>query len=542
MTAATPSDAALLRGGTVYDGAGGDPVISDVLLVGDRIAGVGVGLVPPPGTTIWDVTGLDVLPGMIDVHTHDDAALFREGGCEPKIRQGVTTSIIGNCGHGCAPTIPGGALAGYSAPVLGPFPATRWDTFEDYLADLGTVPRTVNVGALVPHAPLRASVMGMERRAANETELAAMCAALDRALDAGALGLSFGIMYSPGNVASAAELTGLARVVARHGGLVVAHIRNEADLIIESIDEFVRVATASGAAIHISHLKVTGPANVGRMPEVLARLEEHRAAGVDVTTDIYPYEAGSSTVATVFPPWTADRGNASLLDALSDDESRHCVIDELTRPWTDVPIENYFASIGPDNLVLAGFTVPAHAAYEGRSVAALATERGQDAAECLVDLTLAEKGGLSVVLFQIDIDGMKSALAWPWTYIGSDGLPSGRGYVHPRLYGTFSRVLSDYAGDGRVLSRAEAVQRMTGDPAARFGLPDRGLVREGMYADLLVVEADGPFDRATFASPRLSPEGIRAIFLNGEPAWSPDRPVSSPHGRFLPAQRVRSTL
>ena len=538
----TTTTTTLLRGGTVYDGAGGEPVVADVLLAGDRIAGVGVGLVPPAGTTTVDVTGLDVLPGMIDVHTHDDAALFREGGCEPKIRQGVTTSIIGNCGHGCAPTIPGGSLENYSAPVLGPFPATRWDTFGDYLADVGRTPRTVNVGALVPHAPLRASVMGMERRAANETELAAMCDALDRALDAGALGLSFGIMYSPGNAASAAELTGLARVVARHGGLVVAHIRNEADLIVESIDELARVATGSGAAIHVSHLKVTGPANVGRMPEVLARLEEHRAAGVDVTTDVYPYEAGSTTVATVFPPWTADRGNASLLGALSDDTSRRRVIGELTRPWKDVPIENYFASIGPDNLVLAGFRLPAHAGYEGRSVAAVAKERGQDAAECLVDLTLAEKGGLSVVLFQIDIEGMKSALGWPWTYVGSDGLPSGRGYVHPRLYGTFSRVLSDHAGEGRVLSRAEAVKRMTGDPAARFGLPDRGLVREGMYADLLVVEAGGPFDRATFASPRLSPEGIRAIFLNGEPAWSPDRPVSSPHGRFLPAQRVRSTL
>jgi N-acyl-D-aspartate/D-glutamate deacylase len=538
----TTSAVTLLRGGTVYDGTGGAPVVADVLIVGDRIAGVGVGSVPPPGATIVDVTGLDVLPGMIDVHTHDDAALFREGGCEPKIRQGVTTSIIGNCGHGCAPTIPGGSLEGYSAPVLGPFPATTWGTFGDYLADVGREPRTVNVGALVPHAPLRASVMGMERRAADEAELAAMCDALDRALDAGALGLSFGIMYAPGNAASTAELTGLARVVARHGGLVVAHIRNEADLVVDSIDELARVATGSGVAIHVSHLKVTGPANVGRMPEVLARLEEHRAAGVDVTTDVYPYEAGSSTVATVFPPWTADRGSASLLDALSDDAARCRVLDELVRPWTDVPIENYFASIGPDNLVLAGFRIPAHAGYEGRSVAAIATERGQDAAECLVDLTLAEKGGLSVVLFQIDIDGMTSALRWPWTYIGSDGLPSGRGYVHPRLYGTFSRVLTDYAGAGRVLSRAEAVQRMTGDPAARFGLPDRGLVRDGMYADLLVVEAGGPVDRATFASPRLSPEGIRAIFLNGERAWSPDRPVSSPHGRFLPAQPVRSTL
>lgn len=532
----------LLRGGTIYDGAGSSPVVADVLMAGDQIVGVGVGLELPPGTTTMDLAGLDVFPGFIDVHTHDDAALFREGGCEPKIRQGVTTSIIGNCGHGCAPTIPGGALESYSAPVLGPFPATRWDTFGDYLTDIAAVPRTVNVGALVPHAPLRASAMGMDRRVAVDAEVAAMCDALDQALGAGAIGLSFGIMYSPGNSAGAAELTALGRVVGDHGGLVVAHIRNEADLIVESIDELARVATESGVAIHVSHLKVTGPANVGRMPEVLARLEEHRVAGVDVTTDVYPYEAGSTTVATVFPPWTADRGNTSLLEALSHEQTRSRVIEELTRPWTDVPIENYFASIGPDRVVLAGFGVTAHAGYEGRSVADIAEERGQAATECLADLTLAEKGELSVVLYQTDIEGMKSALGWPWTYVGSDGLPSGDGYVHPRLYGTFSRVLSDYASDGGVLSRAEAVKRMTGDSAARFGLPGRGVIREGMYADLLVVEPGGPFDRATFASPRRSPEGIRAVFVNGDLAWSPDASVSSPHGRFLAAQPVRSTL
>lgn len=532
----------LLRGGTVYDGAGEPPVAADVLVSGDRIAAVGPDLSAPTGAEVIDVSGLDVLPGFVDVHTHDDAALFRPGGCEPKIRQGVTTAVIGNCGHGCAPSIDGDALVDYSTPVLGPFPDTRWETFEQYLKDLGRKARTVNVMALVPHAPLRASVMGMDRRSAEEPELAAMCEALTRALEAGATGLSFGVMYSPGNSATPAELTALAGVVAEHRGIIVAHVRNEANLILEAIDEIARLGAETGAAIHISHLKVTGPANVGRMPEVLNHLERHRSRGVDITTDLYPYEAGSTTVATVFPPWTADRGSVSLLAALADTRARARIVTELNQPWPDVPIENYYASIGPENILLAGFSLPAFAGYDGHSLAAIAQERGQDPAECLIDLTLAEKGKLSVVLFQTDLEGMKRALAWPWTYVGSDGLPSEFGYVHPRLYGTFSRVLSQYAGPGSLLSRSEAIRRMTGAPAARFGLGERGLIRKGMYADLVVVEPGGPFDRATYAAPRREPEGIHMVFINGTPSWSPDMGSSRSFGRLISAQPVGATL
>lgn len=536
------SQALLITGGTVIDGTGAPAFQADVLVRDGRVVEVGPALTAPPETAVLDARGLEILPGFIDVHAHDDAALLQPGGCEPKIRQGVTTSVIGNCGHGCAPSVAGGALETYSAPVLGPFPAARWATFEDYLHDLRQQPLPLNVAALVPHAPLRASVMGMERRPATEREIDAMCEALDRALSAGATGLSYGLMYSPGNSAHATELTRLAEVVAAHEGIVVAHIRNEADLIVEAIDEFVRIGASAGAAVHVSHLKVTGPANVGRMPEVLARLEQHRADGVDLTTDLYPYEAGSTTIATVFPPWTADRGAASLLEALTDPRSRQRVLDELSAPWDNGAIENYFASLGPDKLVLAGFSVPENARYEGRSLSDIAQDRGEDAATSLIDLTISERGTLSVILFQTDIDGMELALAWPWTYVGSDGLPSDSGYVHPRLYGTFPRVLSQYTEPHGALARPEIIKRMTADPAARFGLADRGQIRPGMYADLVVVEPGGPFDRATFATPRRSPDGVRAVLVNGALAWEPDLTTSQPHGHLTARQPAGRTL
>ena len=533
------SDRTILTGGRIYDGSGREPYVGDVLISGEQILEVAYSIDAGDAERV-DVTGRDVLPGFIDVHSHDDAALFRPGALEPKLRQGVTTTVIGNCGHGCAPSSSDSSLEDYSTPVLGPFPTHRWPTFADYLADVASAPRRLNALALVPHAPIRSAVVGMTRRAAGSDERDQIQGLVRDALDAGAAGVSFGLMYSPGNAADAAELEAIGTAVASRGGVVAAHVRNEADDLLASLEEVATIARSTGVALHVSHLKVTGPRNVGRMPEVIDRLDSYRSEGIDVTADVYPYDAGSTTVATLFPSWSTDRGITSLLAALADPAAQSRLLDELRQPWTGSPLENYFASLGPDAILLGGFRNPDLLPYDGKSIATIAAHRGQEPAECLADLVLAERGALTVVLFQTDLEGMQAALSWPWTLIGSDGLPSESGYVHPRLYGTFARLLTAFAGDGRPISRAEAVKRATGDSAHRFGIRDHGVIRPGAVADLQVLDPREYADRSSFEDPRRSPSGLDEVYVRGQRALT--EAGGAPSGRLLPRTAAGATL
>lgn len=503
-------NAILLRGGTVLDGTGAPGGTADVLVRGTTVERVGPALAAPEGATVVDVTGRYVLPGLIDVHSHDDVAVLRAGGTEPKVRQGVTTEIVGNCGHGCAPSAPDGYLAGYSAPVLGAFPDTCWPTFPDYLDEIAAAGRDLHVAALVPHGPLRTAVLGPRRRPATSAEMPRIAGLLDDALAAGAAGLSVGLMYAPGDAATRDELHALGRVLARHGKPLVAHLRSEGDAIEESLAEVVDVARGTGCPLHVSHLKVVSPRNAGRMPALLDILDAHRADGVDVTADAYPYPAGSTTVSALFPAWTVDRGVAGLLDALRAPDTRRRVLAELRRPWPD--LENNFLALGPERIRLTGFARPE---LDGHTLAELAGDA--DPAECLADLVLAERAGLSVILFQSDERDLRAALSWPWTMIGSDGLPVAGGAVHPRLYGTFPRVLARYAGRLPGLSFAQAVHRMTGLPARRFGLTGRGTLVPGAAADVTILDPERLADTATFDDPRRFPTGVTGTLLDGRP-------------------------
>ncbi|MGP3534405.1 N-acyl-D-amino-acid deacylase family protein [Microbacterium sp. RD1] len=507
----------LISGGTVIDGTGADPRQADVRIRDGVFAEVGPSLAAREDDRIVDARGREILPGFIDAHSHDDAALLRPGAMAPKLSQGVTTTVIGNCGHGCAPSGAGAALRDYSTPILGPFPDEHYGTFGDYLDALDRAELALDVVALVPHAPLRSAVLGMERRPATAAETARVVGLLDEALSAGATGLSYGLMYSPGNAAARDELEAIAGAVARAGKVLVAHVRNEADLLQTSLDEFLVLGRSTGCAVHVSHLKVTGPRNFGTMPAIIDKLEAARADGLDVTADIYPYEAGSTTAATLFPSWSTDRGVDSLLEVLADPAARRRALDDMRRPWTGA-LENYFHTLGPAAILLAGFGTEANVGLEGMRLSDIAAFRGQDAAECFADLMREEGGAITVVLFQTDIEGMKAALSWPHTIVGSDGLPREHGYVHPRLFGTFPRVLARYAGQGGVLSRHEAVHRMTGATARRFRLHS-GVIAPGSPAALQIIDPRVYSDRADFNSPREETAGLDTVYVAGRVAW-----------------------
>lgn len=514
-----------MRGSTVFDGSGGAPQRADVRVRDGLVAEVGAGLAVLPGETVVEAQGLEILPGFVDVHSHDDAALFRAGALAPKTGQGVTTTVIGNCGLGVAPSSPG--LAESAAPVLGPFPAGTWATFGDYLVAVAASARSVNTVALVPHAPLRAAARGLERGPASPAEIDLIAGTARDALDAGAAGISLGLMYSPGDSAERPELLALARAAASRGKLLVAHIRNEADHLLESIDELASLGFSSGASVHISHLKVTGPANRGSMPRILQHLDDLRGDGLDITCDVYPYDAGSTTVVSLFPPWAQSGGAAGLVRLLSSTAGRAEVLASLASPWEGTALENQWAAIGPARIVVAGFSDHALVAYEGLSVDAIAASRGQDPLETLADLVVATDAQLTVIVFHTDADGMRNALEWEHTLVGSDGLPRETGFVHPRLFGTFPAALA-LAGPAPA-ARARMIRRMTQDATARFGIAGRGRLAPGFAADLQLIDPAAYADRASYAEPRRGPAGLRAVHIAGVAV------TTAPAGRFLAA-------
>ncbi|GAA1185406.1 D-aminoacylase [Nesterenkonia xinjiangensis] len=490
---------------------------------------VGADLPSVEGETLLDAAGRLLLPAFVDVHSHDDAALFRPRALDPKLSQGVTTTIVGNCGHGCAPSVAGGGLEDYATPVLGPFPEEVFPRFTDYLDAVERSAPALDVIALVPHAPLRAGVMGMEQKPADAAQLREMAAHLDEALSAGAVGLSLGLMYAPGSAAEREELLALAQVVARRDKVLVAHIRNEGGRLESSLDEFLALGRDAGCALHVSHLKVTGAANFGTMPQIIDRLEAARAEGIDVTADVYPYTAGSTTASTLFPSWTTRRGTDSLLQVLTDPDARARALDEVRRPW-DGPLENQFTSVGPDAILLAGFSHPETRAFDGRALVDIAAERGQDPAEALADLVLSEDGVLTIIVHHSDPQGMREVLCWPHAFLGSDGLPREEGYVHPRLFGTFPRALSTYAWQDGLLPAEAVVRRMSSAPRARFGVPGGSIV-PGAPADLQIIDPSTYTDRADYQNPRRETHGLDAVLLGGRPVWprppgTPDAPGS----------------
>lgn len=512
-------DRQLIRGGDLLDGTGSPRRRADVRVADGQVVEVGPDLPPIEGETPLDAAGRLLLPGFVDVHSHDDAALFRPRALDPKLSQGVTATIVGNCGHGCAPSGADAGLEDYATPVLGPFPEREFPRFTDFLDAVERSAPVLDVIALVPHAPLRASVMGMEQRPAEAAQVREMAAHLDDALSAGAAGLSLGLMYSPGSAAAREELLTLARVVARRDKMLVAHIRNEGGRLEGSLDEFLALGRDAGCALHVSHLKVTGADNFGTMPQIIDRLEAAREEGIDVTADVYPYTAGSTTASTLFPSWTTRRGTDSLLQVLAEPEARSRALDEIRRPW-DGPLENQFTSVGPESILLAGFSHPETRAFDGRALADIAAARGQDPAEALADLVLSEDGVLTIIVHHSDPQGMREVLCWPHAFLGSDGLPREDGYVHPRLFGTFPRALSRYAWQDGLLPEEEMVRRMSSAPRARFGI-DGGSIVPGAPADLQIIDPGTYTDRADYQNPRRQTQGLDVVLLGGRQVWPP---------------------
>lgn len=468
----------LIRNARVVDGSGAAPVTGDVAVADGRICAVGEALACN-AVEIIDARGRTLAPGFIDVHTHDDLAVLRDPQMLAKISQGVTTVITGNCGISAAPVTLRGALPD-PMNLLGPAEAFRYARFAAYRAAVQAIGPAVNVGALVGHTALRNNHMDRLDRVATGAEVAAMCEQLEEALECGALGLSTGLAYLSAHAASTEEVLALAEPLAAAGAVYATHMRTETEAILEAMEEAFTIGRMSRVPVIVSHLKCAGIANWGRSGEVLEALEAARLTQ-RAGCDCYPYAAGSST-----------------LDLRQVDERV-----KITITWS-----------------------APHEEMAGRTLAEVAAAWSVSQHEAARRLQPA-----GAIYHSIAEEDMRRILAHEATMIGSDGLPCDP-RPHPRLWGTFPRVLGRYCREERLFTLAEAVHKMTGMPAQRFGLEGRGLIREGYCADLVLFDAERIADRATYGDPVQPAAGIDAVWVNGVLAYTSKGATGRRAGKF----------
>lgn len=505
----------VIRGGRLLDGAGNPWVGGDLAVLDGRIARIG--RVEGTGRVEIDARGRYVSPGWIDMMDQSGGVLRSNGLAENKLRMGVTTAIGGEGGT----PVPAGLI-------------------PEYLAELEERGISLNFGTYFSAAQARVAVLGGEQRAPTADELERMKAVMDTAMRAGAVGMATALIYPPGSYAATDELVELARVVAAHGGIYASHIRGEGAEVVEAVEEAIAIGEGAGLPVEIFHLKVAHqPGWDSLMHEVGRSIEAARARGVEVAADVYPYTAGGTGLEATVPTWAQVGGTDSLKARLRRPEVRERLKGELetgSPGWWNI-VE---ASGGWENVVLVNARNGENARFEGRTLEEIGRLRGVDPADAAWDLVVEGSGRVMAIYHMMSEPDIEAALRFPWTSIGSDAaaaLQDGGtdvlGLPHPRSYGTFPRVIRRYVVERGVLTLEEAIRKMTSWPAARMGLTDRGLLREGFHADLVVFDLDDLRDRATYEEPTLPPEGIDWVLVNGEVVVEGGRHTGARPGRVL---------
>jgi dihydroorotase/N-acyl-D-amino-acid deacylase len=527
----------VVRGGELIDGTGGPARRADVGVRGDAIVEIGA-LSRSTATRVIDAAGMVVAPGFIDMHSHSDLPLLVDGRSLSKITQGVTTELLGES-DSPAPVI--GHVRGEVERSLGGLGLRLdWTTFAEYFQRLERQQIAVNVVALVGAGQVRAAVVGFDKRAPSANELSQMQALVDRAMQDGAAGLSSGLIYVPNSYASTEELIELARVAARHGGIYVSHIRNEDDGLLVALREAATIGREAGLPVEVLHLKrnlarLDGAAQATTMREAIGVIEEARQQGVKMAANVYPYAASQTTLnANLLPQWALEGGREQLLTRLRDPRTRARIRSESQAILTS-PLSGRRA----DTVMLARTSHEPHQRFQGMRIKQIADDMKEDASGALLDIIDKSDGLASGIYFGMREEDVALALTQPWTTIGSDGsglAPTGilaRSHPHPRSYGTFPRVLGHYVREARVLTLPQAIHKMTGLPAERLGLADRGTVKVANKADLVVFDPGTISDRATFDQPHQLSVGVQWLVVNGALVIDKGAPTGTLPGRVL---------
>ena len=505
----------LIKNGLVVDGTGKPAFKADVGIADGRIAVVAKGVELEAVRTI-QAQSLHLAPGFIDPHTHSELTLLADPRAESKIRQGVTTEVVGNCGFSPAPLL-GAAVeeTRAQAKILGL--DVTWASMAEYLERLRNQGAAVNVAPLVGHNTVRGSVLGFDDVQPAIEQQAEMERLVEEAMEQGARGLSTGLYYPPGFYTHTEEVIGLARVAARCGGIYASHIRNESDRLLEAVTEAIEIAEQAESQVEIAHLKLHGSQNWEGADRLLALLDDAHSRGVRVGCDQYPYAASSTWLVATLPYRAQTGGAKAIAERLSDPQMRNRIRKDWkenradwdnrggVREWSDVLVTD--CAPRPDVL--------------GKSIAEIADAEGKDPLEAALDLIVISEGQAAGVFFDQLEDNVRILMRHPLVVVGSDGSALaphgvlGQRNPHPRSYGTFPRVLGRYVREEKVLSLEEAVTKMTSITADRFGLTDRGVIREGAWADLVLFDPQTVADKATFADPHQYPVGIPCVVVNG---------------------------
>jgi N-acyl-D-aspartate/D-glutamate deacylase len=525
----------VIAGGEIIDGTGAPRRRADVGLSGDAIVAAEPRL-DVAGAERIDATGRFVVPGFIDLHSHSDLCLTlpldRQAALlEGRVRQGITTELMGNCGIGCVPVRPEtrdgvSRICGFIAPDgVG----WSWDSLASYLEHVERQGVLLNVGTLVAHGPARVAAMGPRAGRPRAEEQETMDAAVRRAVEEGAFGVSFGLIYPPGQFADTDELVSVARAAGRAGGFAAFHQRGSSrETLLPAVREIIEVARRSGAPAHHSHEETVGPRAWAGVEEVLALEDDAVRGGTDLTGDVIPYTAVCTTMLALYPPWALDGGVAAFLERLRDPRARARMKQEvadaapLWPPWEEPGrwTMNIAKECGWDRIHLAHVDGAASKKHEHLTLAELGRRAGRDPFDALSDLLLEERGVATQLIFGIsgDRDGdahLVSFLREPRLALVTDAWEIGKGFPHPGAYGAFPRVLGHYVRERGVLTWEEAIRKLTSLPAARMGLRDRGVVAPGRKADLLVLDPKTVGDRSTYREPRRHAAGVDEVLING---------------------------
>jgi len=507
----------IVEGGRIVSGTGNPWYKGDIGVEKDRIIEIGE-LQDERADTVIDAKRNVVCPGFIDTHSHSDLMWLANPRCEAKVTQGITTEVLAQDGLSGAPVRREHiALVRRLVSGLLGDPDIEWDwtSLGEYLARFEKQGIAVNIASLVPHGNVRIWAMGMEKRAPSPSELSDMKQLVATSMKEGAMGLSTGLIYAPCTYADKQELVELCKVVSELDGYLAVHMRNEGDMVLESMKEVVEVGEQSGASIHIDHFKVSGRSNWGKAGKMLEFAEQARSRGLELTLEQYPYTAGSTMLWALLPPWSLEGGFEKTIERLKDPDMRARMKQEIR---DGIPgWEDFVQESGWEGIFVSSLPSEKNKRFVGKNLREIAEALTKHPTDALFDLLIEEKGAVSMVLFIMSEEDVRTIMKHPLQMFCTDGLlPPGK--PHPRVYGTYPRVLGKYVREERIIALEEAIRKMTSYPAERLRLRDRGIIKVGAWADLVIFNPDRIADRATYEDPSQYPEGIECVIVNGQVA------------------------